>query len=272
MVFVVFFPALMFDNLYGADIKDAFDAKLVLFAVVYVFGLCLFSIPVVMKLEKRQASRGALIQAIYRSNFIIMGLPLAKNIYGPGDLATTAMLTAVIVPIYNVLAVVILEVFRGGKVHWTDVIRKIATNPIIIGAVLGILAVLLRIKLPSGLTGMITEMSNATTVMALLLLGASFDYRSVSGSKRNIFIGVFGRLVAAPAIGLSLAVLLGFRGIAFVSLLVMMASPAAVSSFTMAEEMDSDGPLAGSCVIFSTALSCFTLILWLFLFKSMGMF
>jgi predicted permease len=52
----------------------------------------------------------------------------------------------------------------------------------------------------------------------------------------------------------------------------MLATPMAVSSYTMADSMDSDGELAGNCVIFSTPLSCITLFFWLFLFKSLGMF
>ncbi len=68
------------------------------------------------------------------------------------------------------------------------------------------------------------------------------------------------------------AALAGFRGIAFVTLIAMFAAPTAVSSITMAQSMDSDGQLAGNCVVISTAFACFTMFLWIFLFKNLGMF
>ena len=61
-------------------------------------------------------------------------------------------------------------------------------------------------------------------------------------------------------------------GMAFLSLLAMLAAPTAISSYTMAESMDSDGELAGNCVIFTSAFSCVTLVGWLFVFKSFGVF
>ena len=74
------------------------------------------------------------------------------------------------------------------------------------------------------------------------------------------------------AIDLALAYLLGFRGEAFVAILIMAAAPTAASAFTMAEEMGSNGRLTGSSVVFSTGLSVLTIFLWLFLFKTLGAF
>ena len=106
----------------------------------------------------------------------------------------------------------------------------------------------------------------------MILLGASFNKSSVHAGKKNLTICVLSRLVIVPAIGLGLAAMLGVRDVALVSLIAMMAAPPAVSSYTMAEAMDSDGELAGNAVIFATPLSCVTIFLWLFLFKSLGMF
>lgn len=272
MVFIVFFPPLMFENLYVADIKNAFDIKLVAFAAIYVLCVYFLSFPAVYKLEKNGRSRGAMIQGIYRSNFVLMGLPLAINIFGKGSASETAALIMIVVPLYNILAVITLEYFRGGHVGVGDIIKNIFKNPIIIGALAGIVALLLHIKLPGAVSSIISDMSSVTTPMALILLGASFDIGSVAKKSRDLVMVLFARLVIVPGIGLALAYAFGFRGQAFVALLAMLATPAAVSSYTMAESMDSDGELAGNIVIFSTPIACLTLFLWLFLFKSMGAF
>lgn len=272
MVFLVFFPPLMFQNLYGNNDGFLPDGKLLLFAVPFILCVILLSIPLVKKIEKNPRSQGAMIQAVYRSNFILMGLPVAINIFGKGNVSQTALLIAVIVPMYNVVSVIILESFRGSKPNIGQILKKVATNPIILGAVAGILAILLGITLPKPIATTVEWMADVTTPMALILLGASFDITTVKGQKRNLVFCILMRLLVVPAAGLSLAALLGFRGVEFVALIAMLATPMAVSSYTMADSMDSDGELAGNCVIFSTPLSCITLFFWLFLFKSLGMF
>ena len=272
MVFLVFFPEMMFASLYGKNIADAINVKLIIFGVAMVFLIYFIAMAVVMPIEKTQESRGAMIQAIYRSNFVIMGLPIASNICGSGNLAVTAMMVAIIVPIYNVLAVITLEVFRGGKPKLSHILVQLAKNPLLIGAACGIIAIVTGLQLPKVIENVVFDMSDVATPLAVIILGASISRQSIERCRRDLIICVVGRLGVAPAIGLTLAALLGFRGVAFVTLIAIFASPTAVSSFTMAESMDSDGELAGNCVVFSTALSCFTMFVWIFVFKSMGMF
>ncbi len=272
MIFVVFFPPMMFTNLYGTDIEEAVDWRLMIFGIASVAVIYGVSTLAVLHVEKDPRSRGAMIQAIYRSNFVIMGIPIAVNMYGHGNLAVTAMMVAVIVPIYNVLAVVTLEVFRGGTLDFAGILKKVLTNPLILGAAAGLLSVLTGLKLPAVLEDVVGDMASVATPLALVILGASIDFKSIRKCGRNLVVCVAARLVIVPAIGLTAAALLGFRDIAFVTLIAMFAAPTAVSSFTMAQSMDSDGQLAGNCVIFSTAFACFTMFLWIFLFKNLGMF
>lgn len=272
MVFVALFPALMFENLYSADISEAFDLPLIIGACLFVLAVFGMAWVLVCRIEPSDRSRGAMIQAIYRSNFVLMGLPVTENIFGHGNVSSTAALIMFVVPLYNVLAVILLEYFRGGKANPKDVAKKVVTNPIIVGAMTAIIAIVFHVHVPESINQTISGMCNATTPMAMILLGASFQMSSIKGSHRNLAICVSGRLLVVPAVGLTVAALLGVRGVEFVSLIAMLAAPPAVSSYTMAEAMDSDGELAGNAVIFATPLSCFTMFLWLFLFKSLGLF
>ena len=142
----------------------------------------------------------------------------------------------------------------------------------IIGAVLGMLAVALNIKLPDFAENTVGMLADAATPMALLMLGASFDIKSVEKVKRNLVICMTGRLIVVPLIALTCGVMAGFRDVALVTLVAIFAAPTAVSSFTMAQQMDSDGELAGACVIFSSMFSCLTMFGWIFVLKSMGLF
>ena len=103
----------------------------------------------------------------------------------------------------------------------------------------------------------------------------SADLSVVFNAKLVVFaisFIVISVLVIVPMIGLPIAAMMGFRDVEFVTLLIMMASPTAVSSFPMAVAMDSDGEIAGSAVMISTPLSCITLFLWLLIFKTLGIY
>ena len=272
LVFTVFFPVLMFSNLYGKDISGAIDVRLMIYGVVAVLAYYALTVICVMRIVKNQKTRGAMIQAIFRSNFVIMGIPIVSNIYGGENLILPSVMITVIVPIYNVLAVVTLEVFRGGKPNALHIIKKILTNPMILGAFAGILAVIVDLHLPSFLENIVSSMSTAATPLALLTLGAFFDMKKISNRRKDIAICVVGRLLVAPALGLPIAALLGFRDAEFVTLIGIFAAPSAVSSFPMAQEMDSDAELAGDAVVFSSMFACFTMFLWIFAARCLALF
>ena len=79
------------------------------------------------------------------------------------------------------------------------------------------------------------------------------------------------KLVVVPAIFLPIAAAIGFRGQDMAVLISLYCSPVAVSSFVMAQQMDSDGDLAGQFVVLGAALSVVTIFLWVFLFKNLGL-
>ena len=272
ILFAFFYPVLMFDNIYSADFASVFDAGLIIFALSFVAVSVLVITAAVVRIEKNDASRGAMIQAIYRSNFVLMGVLIVQNIFGKEGLPTATMLFTFVVPFFNFIAVVVLEHFRGGRADIGAVAVNVMKNPLILGAAAGIVVSLTGIALPGTVQNVIGGIADATTPVALIILGAAFDPEVLTSKGRNIIICVVGRLVIVPMIGLPIAAAMGFRGPAFVSLLVMMASPTAVSSFPMAVSMDSDGEIAGSAVMISTPLACLTLFLWLFIFKTLGIY
>ena len=270
IVFNVFFPFLMFNNIYAFDLSADFNASLLLYAVVAV--AVIYGLSVALIFEKSNKSRGALIQAIYRSNFVLMGLPIVGNIFGSGRLGMTSMLVTVIVPMYNILAVITLEVFRGESIKITKILKGIVTNPLIIGSVAGILFAVFGIKLPEIAESVISDMASAATPLALIVLGASFEFAGIKRYKKNLIAVIFARLIIVPAISLSVAIMIGFRGIDLVSLIGIFASPCAVSSYTMARQMDSDYELSAGTVVFTTMLSCFTLFGWIYFLKELNFF
>ena len=270
MVFRVFFSIMMFYNLYTTNIGETFRLRLIMFALgaLAVVYACAFAF--VCFTEKKPKRRGAMIQAIYRSNFVLMGLPLIANLFGDSEIAVTTMMVAIVVPIYNVLGVITLEIFRGGRVSVPHLLFDVLKNPMILGALTGAVFFALGIPVPKPVLRPLAQITAATTPIALIILGASFRLGSTKEHKAQLAACVFSRLVLVPGLVLPAAAWLGFRGIEFATLISIFATPCAVAGFVMAQQMDSDADLAGNCVVFTSALSCLTIFCWIVLFKEMG--
>ena len=272
IAFRIFLPCLLYYNVYCSDLSGSFDPLLMAYAVggvLLTFGL---SLGYTLLTEKLPERRGVMIQGMFRSNYVIMGIPVATALLGSDQLGTVSILIAVVVPLFNMLAVVVLEVFRGQRPKPLHILGQIAKNPLVIGSVLGILTLAAGIRLPHILEQTIQSISAIASPLQLFLLGAFFQFSGLKTYRRELVTVSAAKLIVSPGLFLGLGALLGFRGVAFVSLIGIFASPTAVNSFTMAQQMGGDAELAGDIVVVTSAVSMLTMFLWVFLFKSLGMF
>ncbi len=272
IAFRIFLPCLLYYNVYCSDLSGSFDPLLMAYAVggvLLTFGL---SLGYTLLTEKLPERRGVMIQGMFRSNYVIMGIPVATALLGSDQLGTVSILIAVVVPLFNMLAVVVLEVFRGQKPKPLHVLGQIVKNPLVIASALGILTLAAGIRLPHILERTIQNVSAIASPLQLFLLGAFFQFSGLKTYRRELVTVSAAKLIVSPGLFLGLGALLGFRGVAFVSLIGIFASPTAVNSFTMAQQMGGDAELAGDIVVTTSAVSILTMFLWIFLFKSLGMF
>ena len=272
LVFVALYPFIMFDNLYGKNIGENLDFRLGIYALGFTFVQLAASWIFVCRIEKDDYDRGAMIQALYRSNFVLLGFPIAINLFGKGNITPVAIIMMLVVPFYNASAVVVFETFRGGRIDIRDMVKRILTNPIIDGGIAAAVVMLLGITLPETIEKTITTLSDCTSPIALILLGAGLNFNDFESDKRKVAICTFGKLIFFPAFGIAGAVLMGFTGVPLIAVTLMASAPVALASFAMASSMGGNGRLAGEIVVSSTLLSCLTMPVWLFILKTMGLF
>lgn len=270
LVFKVFLPIYLFRSIYTTDLSAVFNPKLILFAVLGILAWFVILMLVVPRIEKEDAKRGVMVQAMFRSNFVLYGLPVAVSLCGEENIGATSLMIGIVVPIFNILAVITLETFRGGKPSVAKMAKGIATNPLIIASVIGIAFYFLNIKLPTAVEKTVTDLGRVATPLALVALGGEFKFHKVKGNLRQLIIAVSGKLVISPLAIVAAGIVLGFRDEMLVPILLMSGAPAAVSSYTMAQQMGGDGELAGEIVVFTTALSILTIFLWVFGLKQLG--
>ncbi|MBR1589840.1 MAG: AEC family transporter, partial [Acidaminococcaceae bacterium] len=105
MIFKVFFFCMMFYNMYTTTIATALRPRLMIFTVCSIFLVILVSGIIVCAVEKDNRSRGAMLQGLYRSNCVLLGLPMVENLFGAVAVAVPTMMIAAFSPIYNVSSV-----------------------------------------------------------------------------------------------------------------------------------------------------------------------
>lgn len=270
LIFKVFLPILLFMNIYNTDLGSSFHPRLMAFSVISLLVIYIFVFLFILIVEKENAKRGVLIQGIFRSNFIIFGIPITAALLGESNVGGTAMMIAVVIPLYNALSVVALSVFNGTQIRVKKIVRDIITNPLIIASVVSVVVLVSGLRLPEVIENTARDLGSIATPLALVVLGGSFEFRALRGYGKQLTIGLLGRLVVIPLIFLPIAVWLGFRGSEMVTLMAMFCAPTAVSSFTMAQQMGGDDTLAGALVVFGSLFSVLTIFLWTFLLVQMG--
>lgn len=274
IVFKIFLPCMLFYNVYQSDIGSEIHSRIRLCiwaagGLLILFVLLCLIVPRIVTQENQQ---GVVIQGIFRSNYVIFGVAVVQNMYGPKSTTTAAILSAILVPMYNFLAVVALSIFgEKRKNDWKKIILDIIKNPLIISSVLGIIFSLLGIRLPTAVDTTVQDLSKLSTPIAFMILGGDLDFSKVKGNLKTAFVVLTIKLVILPLIMIPMVVMMGYRDADLLSGVLAYQTPVAVSSYIMAQQAGADGQLAGQLVVFSSVLSIFTLFVTIFILRTMGL-
>ncbi|MCQ2506659.1 MAG: AEC family transporter [Lachnospiraceae bacterium] len=296
LVFNVSLPCMLFINVYSIESLETIDTDLIAYACIATLIIFCFGILIAFFTTKEPKKRGVMLQCVFRSNYAIIGLPLAQQLGGEKALQVASVLSAVSIPLFNMLAVIALLMFLETGNIWNQIRRvfiNILKNPLIIGVFAGVVAVFLRSIIPLNAYGeavfslkndlpflhtSIKYLSNLTTPLALIILGGRFDFSSTKDNLKEIIIAVTARVIIVPTLAIGVAVYLSeyvnFLSIgrnAYPAMVALYASPVAVASAIMAEQMKNDGKLAGQLVVWTSLISIFTIFFVVVILRSMNL-
>ena len=272
-VFKATLPVLLFGDLAKQDFAEAWNGKFVAFC--FVVTLLSISLVALMSMAlKDKSQRGEFIQGAYRSSAAILGIAFITNIYGNSGMAPLMIIGSV--PLYNIMAVVVLSFTKPGQNGMSpELIKKtlkgIATNPIILGILAGALWSVLRLPMPTILTKTVSSLGGLTTPLGLMAMGAAFNWSEAKSGMGPAFAASFMKLIGLCTLFLPVAVLLGFREAELIAILVMLGSSTTVSSYVMARNMGHSGVLSSSIVAITTLGSAFSLTFWLYVLKTLAL-
>lgn len=293
-VFHVCLTSSLFVNVYNITDLSSICWEFIGYVIaitLVLFGLGLISALGTTKLRQR---RGVVLQCVFRSNFAIIGLSLATTLGGDDAAAIASLVSAFILPLYNIMGVIALSMFaddaQSSGHHMKSVLRSIAKNPMVVGAALGLVCLLIR-EFQTALLGeclfsikrdlpffytAINNIKSMTTPLALIVLGAQFQFSAVKGMFKEIAVGTAWRIVLAPMVGVGCAILLDKLGVIscgvgeYATLIALFGSPSAVSSAVMAGQMGGDEQLATQLVVWTSLGAVLTVFLQVCILMATG--
>ncbi len=262
LCFHLLIPCLCIRSLQSVVFDGAYLRLLLYVGATYAVTIPLLCL-LVPRLIPRRGQAGVVIQAAYRSNDVLLGIPLMENICGPDRMAPMLIVIAEVLILYNVTAVIILSRFSeredARRPDAAAVAMQVIRNPILAGTLLGLLLRLLPFTLPVLVAKPLNNLASSASTVAMLAIGLRFRLAALSGDRRAICLTALIKLVILPVIWCWAAVWLGYRGDLMCAVFLVHACPTATSSAPLADAMGCDGLLAGELVLVTTGLSMFTI-------------
>lgn len=255
LVFNVSLPALLFLSISKADFSHT--ANPVLISIGLLGTLLMFALLMLVShyTVTPMNAKGVVVQGGFRANMGIIGLAYCANTYGDAGIAAASVYLGCITILFNILSVLVLNLYQETKRSVGQHLSGIAKNPLIIAIVLALPFSYFQIKLPQLLLETGEYISGLTLPLALLCTGASLQFRSLSADWYNITLATVSKCVLYPALLVSLSYMAGFRDMNLGIVLLLAISPTAAASYVMARNLGGDHRLAASIIAVTTLIS-----------------
>jgi predicted permease len=269
-------PLQLLGNTLSIDFAAKYDLRFVMYCVIGIVATAAIAWIVFTFLVADRQRRAIFILSAFRTNNLILGLPLAANLYGPEGVTVAVMVFPASIIVFNFLAVVVLVYFsQDSDKKMKEILKKtlldVARNPLILACLAGTICAALQIHFPKFMQSGISSAGSAGTTMALLLLGSQIDLKQLTGNIKPVLIICVLRLILIPCIGVTAMVLAGFRGPELSALMVIFAAPAGVSSMVMARNYNVAPVFAAQTVYLSTILSTATIFFIIIILRGLGL-
>lgn len=282
--------ALMFVNIYNIETLDQIRWHTIAVALAGIAVLFIAGLIYVKYAVQDVRQKGVVHQAFYRSNYATIGIPLAGNLCGNAGIVSATLISAIIAPLFNILAVISLTMFQEKKQNglFKYMVKQVALNPLIQGVAAGLVCLAIRPfcggwRFSTGCLSVfykaIESVAVITPTLSLLVLGGRFHISAIRKMFRMISVSTAARLILAPVIGLGISLALSkcftplnLSNADFAALFALFAGPQSVTSVSMADQMDSDSDLAGQILVWTTLFSSITLVILAAVFRALGLF
>jgi predicted permease len=263
LTYYIFFPALLVLRLSASsfDWQDIGD-------ISKVIGLALSVITVlILSLQKLVSSDFASLSSVYQGSIrfnTYIGLACIDVLYGDRGLTTAALCLAIYIPLVNILCVASLTGGgEGGTKRISRVINSVATNPLVLACVAGIVISYTGFTIPSLAESVIEILSQPALPIGLLAVGAGIRFVTLKEQSWQLLVAVINKLAVFPALVLAACVLFETPNSVAVILLLLTALPAPPSAYILAKQLGGNESLMANIITLQTLAAFFVIPVWI---------
>lgn len=261
-------PAMVIDAMTSVTInKDLLHMAIytgsITFLVYLISMIIAFFYSKIRKIPK--SLEGIYIFAISFNNTGLIGMPFIKELFGNEALFIASIIELVNDIFIFSVGIMLVQPTSDGK---RKMQLKSLLSPGFISVIIGFFIFGFHIPLPDLIAKPLRYLSDATTAVAMFLIGAQLGEVSIKElfKEKKSYEICFLRLFTIPFfLFIVLFIILKNRTLADTVLVIMFGMPVAASTAIFARQYKSDYPLATKCVMMATLCSVITLPLWLLL-------
>ncbi|MFH0780639.1 MAG: AEC family transporter [Pseudomonadota bacterium] len=273
LVYYLSLPALIFNSIAKTKFHEQFDGHVLCLTLVAAAAIYLTA-DIAARIWKINPTRiGVFVQSSGHGNLGYVGLPISLYYLGETGLAKAGIICGFLMILQNMLSVFALQIHDASAKKLPGLkalLSKLLGNPVIIGAMAGIIVSALAIPIPKVILRCLDILGGLAPPTALLLIGASLSLQLIRTYRYPTLYAVFFKLVLLPAFGLLLFSLFHLSVGDYLPAVILLCSPTATVAYVMAREMHGDAEFAVAAISASTLFSSITFMLWLALIAGFG--
>ncbi len=272
-VFQISLPVFVFLKIIELDLSLVFEFSQI--AYIYIGTVITYLLIWLSSNQyiKNPADKSAFIQGAFRGNYAIVGLALITNLFGQGAIGKATVILAFLLPLYNVLAVIVLTIPLHKKE--TSKIKSafldILLNPLILAVVFALPFSFFKIKLPEMFESTGNFLADLALPLALIGIGGSINIENLKRASKLAFSASVIKIIFIPLILTWGAYLLNYKDVDLGIMFILFACPTAIASFVMADVMGANSRLAGNIIMITTLGSVFTISIGILILKSFSL-
>ncbi len=256
--YYVFFPALLVTRLSQAQLTGEMSFSLVM-AVLLLLAtgvvVCLLLKPF---MGLTAAAYTSFFQGAMRFNTYV-ALAASVALYGDEGIVHAAIITAVMIPMLNLLCVLAFSSVAAERPSIARVLKTLATNPLILSCLLGIALSVSGLGLPIWISSVLDLLARMALPLGLLAVGAGLTLHNLKGSWRALGWSSGVKLLLFPVLAMAIGRLMGLDPLATQVLLLFAAVPTATSAYILARQLGGDAALMAAIITFQTLLAMLSL-------------
>ncbi len=258
LTYYLLLPSLLMVEIYRADFSSGHAGT----AVMVTLGATLALAAVLLLLRPLITHNTPLFTSIFqgsvRYNSYVL-LAVADALYGSEGLALAIVFVAVMVIATNMLGVVVLNAFAGGKGSFKRIMIGLAQNPIIIAAGAGAVLNISNIHVPLPIENTAALFKTAALPLSLLSVGAGLRFILSKQALGAIALSTTIKLAILPVItGIALH-LAGVEGMVLAMGVLYAGMPCAGNAYILARQLNGDPEAMASIITLETLLSAFSI-------------